>query len=120
MFAALATIVVVAGFSSCALKQPAFPTTPAQADALDRVISAVRDDLKEYHAGHLRMDRATVDYFLGQRDLTIRLILNDEQWSDYLAVQKFWWARSLQNEFRRDPLPGLPSVGPATSEAPET
>ncbi len=46
MFAALATIVVVAGLSSCALKQPAFPTTPAQAEALDRVISAVRDDFE--------------------------------------------------------------------------
>ncbi len=120
MFAALAIIVLASGLSSCVLRQPPFPTTPAQAEALDRVISAVRDDLREYRAGHSRMDLATVDYFLGQHDLTIRLILNDDQWSDYLAAQKFWWARSLRNEFRKDPLPGLPSVGPGTSETTES
>lgn len=116
----LLALALVAGLSGCGIRQPPFPTTPAQAEALEQVISAVRDDLFEYRTGHLRMDLATVEYFLGQRDLSIRLILNDEQWSDYLAVQKFWWARSLQNELRRDPLPGIPSVGPGTSEAPES
>ncbi len=113
-------LAMVTGLSGCVLKQPPFPTTPAQAEALDRVIGAVREDLIEYRDGHTRMDLATVEYILGRRDLAIRRILNDEQWSDYLAVQKFWRARSLQNEFRKEPPPGIPSIGPSTPESPES
>lgn len=112
---------LLAGLSGCELQQqPRFLTTPAQARALDRILAAVRVDLRAYRVEHSGVDLATAEEFLGQRDLLIRLILNDEQWNTYLAEQKTWWARSLQKEFRQLPLKTSPTTRPPEIEAPDS
>ncbi len=65
--------------SGCATEdRPPFLTTPAQAEALNRIISEVGVELTEYREGHLGLSLATVEEFLGRKDPRIRLILNDE------------------------------------------
>ena len=67
-------------------------------------------ELTEYREGHSGISLATVEEFLGRKDLQIRLILNDEQWNDYVMEQKLLWARSPHNDFFRDPLRASPTT----------
>ncbi len=101
---------LISSMAGCATDdRPPFLTTPAQAEALDRIISRVGVELTEYREGHSGISLATAEEFLGRKDLQIRLILNDEQWNDYVTEQKSLWARSLHNDFFRDPLRGNPT-----------
>ncbi len=102
---------LISGMSGCATQDRApFLTTPAQADALNRIIARVGVELTEYREGHSGISLATAEEFLGRKDLQIRLILNDAQWNDYVTEQKSLWARSLHNDFFRDPIRPRPAT----------
>ncbi len=102
---------LISSMSGCVTEdRPTFLTTPAQAEALNRIISKVGVELTEYREGHSGISLATVEEFLGRKDLQIRLILNDEQWNDYVMEQKLLWARSPHNDFFRDPLRASPTT----------
>ena len=94
----------ISGMSGCATQERSpFLTTPVQAKALNQILSDVRVELAEHPEGYLQLCLATVEEFLGRKDPQIRLILNDEQWNDYVMEQKPYWWLSLHNDlFRED------------------